>query len=550
MALTVNDLAHDASLGLLLRVEGSPEAMSREIFWSHPTELINPQMFSQSNEIIVTSGGMIPRRTRANARAVDEAARVFIDNITSAHVCALAFGTRLLHKTIPQVLLDYARSRNLPVLEIPIEVPFSLVMNAVAHGVESQAGTQLRQAYSNMRNLVQAASSQDPIREMTLNLATGIGGWCVLLTPYGSVAESSHLSARNRAFAAMAASSGGNQHPASTRVEGEHVRILPLRSADGTGLGTLVTGSRMEATEFDETLIAFAVNLFRLALFRRHGQDETLHQMRSIMMRKVFDGDGAMLRDFARPLWDCDMPREPLRAIAVHGSQQELSSIAAEISPIRRSGSELTDRIFGQLDSSLWIITSAQAYRRMTKALSGKYQVAIGISGACDWHGVREAQRQALVAASRAEAAPTAHVSHLAHASLSTSFTGSTGSTGENDGDASHGRIVCFDEIAQPQAPNSVISAIDADAAHAMAIALDQRSDELCHTILVWLAQLCNNDRAAKLLGIHRHTLAKRLDDAEQALGRSLNDPQTRAELWLALNAEYAKQVDSTPSTR
>ncbi|MCI1212311.1 MAG: PucR family transcriptional regulator ligand-binding domain-containing protein, partial [Bifidobacterium tibiigranuli] len=215
MALTVNDLAHDTSLGLLLRVEGSPAAMNREIFWSHPTELINPQMFSQSDEIIVTSGAMILRRTRANARAVDEAARVFIDNIASAHVCALAFGTRLLHKTIPQVLLDYARSRDLPVLEIPIEVPFSLVMNAVALGVESQRQAQLRQAYSDMRNLLQAASSQDPIRALTLNLATSIGGWCVLFTPYGSVAESSHLSVRDRALTAMGARASDERNPQS-----------------------------------------------------------------------------------------------------------------------------------------------------------------------------------------------------------------------------------------------------------------------------------------------------------------------------------------------
>ena len=533
MALTVNDLAHDTKLGLIPRIETSPESMNREIFWSHPTELINPQMFSQSDEIIVTSGAMIPRRTRANARAVDEAARVFIDNIASAHVCALAFGTRLLHKTIPQVLLDYARSRDLHVLEIPIEVPFSLVMNAVALGVESQRQAQLRQAYSDMRNLLQAASSQDPIRALTLNLDTSIGGWCVLFTPYGSVAESSHLSVRDRALTAMGARASDERNPQSMRVEGDHVRIVPLRSSDDTELGTLVAGSRMVPTEFDQTLITFAASLFGLALFRRHGQDETLQQMRSIMMRKAFDGDAAMLSDFTRTLWDCDMPREPLRVITIHGSAKELRSIAAEISPIRRSGSKHTDRIFGQVDSSLWIVTSSQAYRRMVKVLSGKYPVAIGISGVCDWQGLKEAQRQALIASSRAETAT----------SMRTTFHAI-------EGDEQSGSIALFDEMPQAHATSSVVSAIDEDAAHVMAIALAQRSDELCHTVLVWLSQLCNNDRTAKFLGIHRHTLAKRLSDAEQALGRSLNDPQTRAELWLALNAEYAKQTDATPSAR
>lgn len=537
MALTVDDLAHDAKLGLLLRVEGSPAAMKREILWSHPTELINPQMFSQSNEIVVTSGAMIPRRTRSNAHAADEAARVFIANLTGAHVCALGFGTRLLHKTIPQIVLDYARSRDLPVLEIPIDVPFSLVMNAVAQGVESQSDMQLRQSHADMRNLVQAASSQDPIRQMTLNLATSIGGWCVLLTPYGSVAESSHLSARNRALAAMAAHVRDDGSSAGSRGGDDHVRLQALRSPDGTGLGTLVVGSRTAPTESDDTLIAFAVSLFQLALFRRHGQDETLHQMRSIAVRKVFEGGASMLRDFERPLWDCDMPREPLRVIAIHGSQEELSSIAAEISPIRRSGSEFTDRIFGQTDSLLWIVTAAQAYRRMVKALSFTYRVGIGISDACDWRGIREGQRQALVAASMAEASVATHAR--------TPYPVADGEVGK----APRGRIIRFDDMSQIRPTDCVVSAIDTEAAHEMVMALGRRSDALARTVLIWLTQLCNNDRTARLLGIHRHTLTKRLHDAEEALGRSLNDPQTRAELWLALNEECVRPADAVDST-
>jgi purine catabolism regulator len=539
MALTVDDLAHDTNLGLLLRVEGSPAAMQREILWSHPTELINPQMFSQSNEIVVTSGAMIPRRTRSNAHVADEAARVFIDNLTAAHVCALAFGTRLLHKTIPQTLLDYARRRDLPVLEIPIEVPFSLVMNAVAHGVESQEGMQLRQWHADMRNLVQAASSQDPIRQMTLNLATSIGGWCVLLTPYGSVAESSHLSARTRALAVMAATARGDDPAAGSRSDGDYVRIQELHSPDGTGLGTLVMGSRTAPTEFDDTLIVFAVSLFRLALFRRHGQDETLHQMRGIAMRKVFEGGASALRDFARPLWDCDMPREPLRVIAIHGSQEELSSIAAEISPVRRSGSGPIDRIFGQVDASLWIVTAAHAYRRMAKALSVTYRVGMGISDTCDWRGIHEAKRQALVAASRAEVLVDAHGRSPTPYATAASELGKA---------APRGRIIRFDAMSPVLSSDSVVSAIDTEVTHAMVAALGRRSDELSRTVLIWLTQLCNSDRTAKLLGIHRHTLTKRLHDAEEALGRSLNDPQTRAELWLALNEECVRPVGTAGS--
>ena len=42
-------------------------------------------------------------------------------------------------------------------------------------------------------------------------------------------------------------------------------------------------------------------------------------------------------------------------------------------------------------------------------------------------------------------------------------------------------------------------------------------------------------DTAAADLGVHRHTLRYRMKRVEEALGRSLDDADLRAELWLAL---------------
>jgi purine catabolism regulator len=44
-------------------------------------------------------------------------------------------------------------------------------------------------------------------------------------------------------------------------------------------------------------------------------------------------------------------------------------------------------------------------------------------------------------------------------------------------------------------------------------------------------------DPAAKALGIHRHTLRARMKKAAELLGRDLDDPGVRAELWIALTA-------------
>jgi len=60
-------------------------------------------------------------------------------------------------------------------------------------------------------------------------------------------------------------------------------------------------------------------------------------------------------------------------------------------------------------------------------------------------------------------------------------------------------------------------------------------SPELRETLRVWLAHHGQWDPAATRLGVHRHTLRNRVRKAEELLGRSLDSPGLRAELWLAL---------------
>ena len=57
-------------------------------------------------------------------------------------------------------------------------------------------------------------------------------------------------------------------------------------------------------------------------------------------------------------------------------------------------------------------------------------------------------------------------------------------------------------------------------------------------TLRAWLDQHGQVDAAAQRLGIHRHTVRHRLRRAEGVLGRSLDDPSVRADLWFALVAE------------
>ncbi|MFE3936586.1 PucR family transcriptional regulator, partial [Streptomyces goshikiensis] len=58
---------------------------------------------------------------------------------------------------------------------------------------------------------------------------------------------------------------------------------------------------------------------------------------------------------------------------------------------------------------------------------------------------------------------------------------------------------------------------------------------DLVASLQAWLSRHGQWDAAAADLGVHRHTLRYRMRRVEEILGRSLDDPDVRMELWLAL---------------
>ena len=63
---------------------------------------------------------------------------------------------------------------------------------------------------------------------------------------------------------------------------------------------------------------------------------------------------------------------------------------------------------------------------------------------------------------------------------------------------------------------------------------------DLVASLRAWLSRHGQWDAAAADLGVHRHTLRYRMRRVEEILGRSLDDPDVRRELWLALKTTAA----------
>ena len=139
----------------------------------------------------------------------------------------------------------------------------------------------------------------------------------------------------------------------------------------------------------------------------------------------------------------------------------------------------------------------------MVETIAKGHHVSIGISNECGWDNVQAAKEEARIAGVLANS----HHTHLEY----------------------YGASVPSDGITQE------LISVDGTVAASIAIILDRASPDLKPTLLAWLSKLGNTEQTALALGIHRHTLAKRLQEAEDLLHVSLGDARTRAQLLLAL---------------
>jgi purine catabolism regulator len=97
--------------------------------------------------------------------------------------------------------------------------------------------------------------------------------------------------------------------------------------------------------------------------------------------------------------------------------------------------------------------------------------------------------------------------------------------------------------VAQDVADTGLLKYFENDEARAWAQAtlaplesLDHASKvDFVHTLRVYLANNGRADASANRLDIHRHTLRYRMTRIEESIGRSLDDPNVRSELWIAL---------------
>jgi purine catabolism regulator len=500
--VTVATLLGTASLGLTLRTRAAP--VDRAISWVHVSELADPTPFLEGGELLLTTGLAL----------TPDMAEGYVRRLARAGVVGLGLGTGLTHAEVPAELVAAADEHGLAVLEVPRQTPFIALSRAVSSALAAEEYAAVTRTSTVQRELTRAAVAPGAPGTVVDRLARHLGGWALLVDAAGTPLEAAPPSARGRAGDLTAAvdrlRTARPPAGAALTQPGETVLLQSL----GTGSrvrGFLAVGRPDPFSAGDRHVVNAAALLLTLRLEQSRALDSGTAALRAAILQLLLAGQTAAAEPVVAALGE-RLPGEPVLALAVLGSPEQR---AAAVDVAADAAAHVREPVLSaELDDALVVLVPAEGplAERLADLPERVPGAVLGTAPPVPWARLADGVRQARQAAGHGRAAgrPVTAFADLAGRGLAA--------------------------LLDPGATTAF-----AEAALAPLAAADRAGPgDLVESLRVWLAAHGQWEPAAARLGVHRHTLRKRIRRAEELLGRDLDSPGVRAELWLALHPPSA----------
>ncbi|MFI7424524.1 PucR family transcriptional regulator [Nonomuraea sp. NPDC049684] len=555
-------------------------ALDAEVRWVAVSELEDPTPFLEGSELLLTTGIRLEGDFSG-----------YVARLVDREVAGLGFGVGLSHEHVPAALVAAADEAGLPLFEVPRETPFIAIGKVVSELLAAEQYDEITRAFAAQGRLTRAALRPEGMNAVIDRVAKEIDGWAMLLDETGEVrhatpgadvpvvvAELRRLRAGGPARPQPAgaeralpdepaapqgpvgervrgggqagervgggvpvgarrrgAVQAGERVPASLALSGpdEHVVIQPLGGGPRPR-GFFAVGARRPFSPVTHTVINAAGSLLTLAMEQGRAQREAGRRLRSAVLELLLGGAVEQARAVAGTL-GARLPGEPLVVLAAGAAALETlepHGFTALLDDGHNGpggahgggpGSGSGDGPGGGHGGAHGGGPGGGGRRGRGGGLPGGETVSVclmaegvaekvarevegpvGLSSPCRYDGLRDALDQARRA--------------LAH---------------------SDGGMTRFADLAG----QGLLALLDADTLRAFSGALlapltayGSRAD-LVESLRAYLDSNGHWDAAAQRLGVHRHTLRYRMRRVAELLGRDLDDPGVRAELWLALEA-------------
>lgn len=466
-----------------LKVEVVHEAdLQRSVSWVATSELPDPAVFFRGGEVLLTTGLQTVRWRRKWFG--------YVERLAAARVIAIGLGTGLTYDHPPQALIEACRSCDMNLLNVPRATPFVAISQRVSELLTEQDERHSRTAWRTQRSLTAAAAKPAASQRILEVLAKAHGAAAlfdadgqVVIAPVGArraelapehiAAEIRQLrQATRRAAATLIAATGS-------------VVVQPLQLS-GRRAHYLAVATVPRLSEGQQATITTAVALLSLLSEQRRAATDAVRALRSRALELAVAGhaDTARLILSVEP-GGATLPEEPvvLRAAGAGQHEDALSAL------------EQPGMLAGHYRGELCVCASAEDGRRVADRLAAAgMRVGRGQSGA----DLAAAYRMAGLAL--AQAPP--------------------------------GWAVAWNDLVR----DGPLGLLDPSAAQEYAVSLlgdmDRGQRKLLRSFVSHHGSVL---KVAHELAMHRNTVRNRMAAIEAMLGRSLDDPQMRFSVWMAL---------------
>ncbi|MBA2944841.1 PucR family transcriptional regulator [Streptomyces himalayensis] len=566
---------------LKLRVRAGEQHLDTPVRWAHVSELADPVPYMEGGELLLI--------TALKLDAEDpEAMRRYVKRLVGAGVVGLGFAVGVNYEDIPDALVEAAEAEGLPLLEVPRRTPFLAISKAVSAAIAADQYRAVTAGFAAQRELTKQALSGGP-EGLLAALAAQVDGWAAMYDASGAVVAAAPEWAARRAARL------------TPDVERLHLRTAPASAVvggsagDGSGedrveLHSLGTGRRPRAAlavgtastlgTAERYAVHSAIALLTLTTERSRSLHAAEQRIGAAVLRMLLAGQPDHARAVAGDLYGglLDAPfrvilaeTAPASAARAHarGAATDGGAGAGET-----EGTHAGDGPVRAKDNSHARVPAAQPSAAAVADVAADDPTALAelVEAAAARAGeallvVPDGERLVLLAADGGAAvrACTDHAAALEgaravireepveeHDELVVGLSAPTGpiaaatafKQAEQALSVARRRGRCLVEH-EELAAGSVLPLLADDAVRAFADGLlralhehDARGrGDLVASLRAWLSRHGQWDAAAADLGVHRHTLRYRMRRVEEILGRSLDDPDVRMELWLALKA-------------
>ncbi|WP_095756792.1 PucR family transcriptional regulator [Streptomyces xinghaiensis] len=540
-------VAHPA---LKLAVRAGEDRLETPVRWAHASELADPVPYLDGGELLLVTALKLDAENGEEMRA-------YVRRLAGAGVVGLGFAVGVNYEDIPEALVSAAAEEGMPLLEVPRRTPFIAISKAVSAAIAAEQYQAVTAGFAAQRELTRAALGPEGPEALLARLAAHIGGWAALYDMSGAVVAAAPEWAARRAARLTADVERLRERPApASAVTGgtgeddggaDRIELQSLGSGR-RAQGVLAVGTGAPLGTAERYAVNSAVALLTLTAERSRTLAAAEQRLGSALLRMLLAGEPDHARTVAGTLYGALLDA-PFRVLVAERAGPQTPDAA----PAAGDGGPAPDPL-GRLADTLEA-AAARGGEHLLVVPDGDRLVVLAADGgaavaACERlaeeyesAGRRTPRRRggrstapvaAFAVGLSAPTGPIAAVSAYRQAEQALSVARRRGRV-----------LVEHEEVAA----GSVLPLLADDAVRAFADGILRPLREhdatgrgdLVSSLRAWLSRHGQWDAAAADLGVHRHTLRYRMRRVEEILGRSLDDPDARMELWLALKATSAE---------